>query len=97
MMKPLPKVEHPPSLADRDVLITPATPDKFRPGPHSVWTAQLSVAIIQVLFVVGSVYLKVGTKHMRRGEVFNPIVYALAREAIAGPILLLLAYVYTGA
>jgi drug/metabolite transporter (DMT)-like permease len=57
------------------------------------------VALTQLAFVIGSVYLKSNLKYVdeESGETFHPIVYAFIREAVAGPILYLLAWLHTGA
>ena len=58
----------------------------------------MAIAATQASFVVGSVFLKSSLKYVdeERGESFSPIVYALAREASAGPILLLLSWLIAG-
>lgn len=67
--------------------------------PVAVWKCQAATAATQASFVVGSVLLKSALRYVDedRGEAFSPIVYALAREACAGPILLLLAWAMAGA
>lgn len=64
-----------------------------------LWKCQAAAAATQASFVVGSVFLKSSLKYVDedKGEAFSPIVYALAREATAGPILLLLSWLIAGA
>lgn len=66
--------------------------------PPVPWKPQVAIAATQASFVVGSVFLKSSLKYVdeERGESFSPIVYALAREASAGPILLLLSWLIAG-
>lgn len=80
---------------DEPILEDPRTPKAKTPP---IWLPQISVMTIQVLFVVGSVYLKSQTRYINsaKGEVFNPIVYAFGREALSGPILWAAAYFYSG-
>lgn len=79
------------------LLISPARPPADK--PVAVWKCQAAIAATQASFVVGSVYLKGSLKYVdeAKGEAFSPIVYALAREAAAGPILLLLSWFIAGA
>lgn len=65
----------------------------------AAWKCQAAAAATQASFVVGSVILKNALKYVdeEKGEAFSPIVYALAREAVAGPILLLLSWAIAGA
>lgn len=68
------------------------------PGAVAVWKCQTALAVTQASFVVGSVILKSSLKYVdeEKGEAFSPIVYALFREACAGPILLLLSRAMAG-
>lgn len=64
-----------------------------------VLRCQLGLIITQGFFVVGAVWLKGALTMIENapGQTFNPIIYALAREASAGPILFCLSYGLTGA
>lgn len=63
-----------------------------------VWKCQSAIALTQASFVLGSVFLKSSLKYVdeEAGETFSPVVYALAREAFAGPILLVLSWIMAG-
>ena len=84
-----------PSLHSRPAPCPDAAADK----PPAPWKPQVAIAATQASFVVGSVFLKSSLKFVDedKGEAFSPIVYALAREAAAGPILLLLSWIIAGA
>lgn len=56
---------------------------------------QLAVAAVQTSFVIGSVYLK-SSFRLVQGLHFHPVIFAFAREAIAGPVLCCIAYATTG-
>ncbi|KAK9845426.1 hypothetical protein WJX81_006144 [Elliptochloris bilobata] len=56
------------------------------------WHCQVALAGTQLAFCVGSVYLKNNLRSLDHGQVFHPIIYALAREAIAAPIMCGIAY-----
>ena len=56
---------------------------------------QLAVAAVQTSFVIGSVYLK-SSFRLVQGLHFHPVIFAFVREAIAGPVLCLIAFVATG-
>lgn len=62
--------------------------------PVPAWKCQLALAITQVAFCCGSVYLKRALRAVdgTRGHHFHPIIYAFVREAIAGPIMCSLAW-----
>lgn len=66
--------------------------------PLAVWKCQVAIAVTQASFVLGSVFLKSSLKYVdeEAGEVFSPVVYALAREACAAPILLVLSWIMAG-
>jgi hypothetical protein len=68
------------------------------PPGIAIWKCQTAIALTQASFVIGSVFLKSSLKYVDedKGEAFSPIVYALAREACAGPILLLLSWIMAG-
>ncbi|KAL3162391.1 hypothetical protein ABBQ32_010066 [Trebouxia sp. C0010 RCD-2024] len=72
------------------------SPDTPRPKlpPVPAWKCQLALAITQVAFCCGSVYLKRALRAVdeTRGHHFHPIIYAFVREAIAGPIMCGLAW-----
>ena len=63
------------------------------------WHCQAALAVIQALFCIGSVYLKSCLLALDVAEArqFHPIIYALAREAVAGPIMCAIAYAQSGA
>ena len=62
--------------------------------PVKAWQCQLALALTQVSFCCGSVYLKRALRAVdgSRGQHFHPIVYAFAREAIAAPIMCSMAW-----
>lgn len=74
----------------------------FIPGRAALLTenkalqCQLAVAAVQTSFVIGSVYLK-SSFRLVQGLHFHPVIFAFAREAIAGPVLCAIAYATTGA
>ncbi len=59
---------------------------------------QITLACIQCVFVVGSVYLKSSVRLLdeTKGEDFSPIVFAFVREASAGPLLFMAAVASRG-
>lgn len=61
------------------------------------WHCQLVLALIQAAFCGGSVYLKSSLRNISAlsPDAFHPIIYALAREAIAGPIMCAIAFAQT--
>ena len=62
------------------------------------WHCQAALAVIQLLFCIGSVYLKSSLLSLSTlgAREFHPIVYAFIREAVAGPIMCLIAYAQSG-
>lgn len=68
------------------------------PAQLALWKCQTAIALTQASFVFGSVFLKSSLAYVDedKGETFSPIVYALAREGCAGPILLALSWVVAG-
>lgn len=62
---------------------------------HKALQCQLAVAAVQTSFVIGSVYLK-SSFRLVQGLHFHPVIFAFAREAIAGPVLCCIAYFTTG-
>lgn len=79
----------------------PATtprPKEAAQVPLALWKCQTAIALTQASFVFGSVFLKSSLAYVdeEKGETFSPIVYALAREGCAGPILLALSWIMAG-
>ena len=76
---------------------TPA--DAGERPPFQPWHCQVALATTQTLFVIGSVYLKRCLQLIdhSKGQAFHPLIYALSREALAGPILWALAIANRGA
>lgn len=68
------------------------------PAPLALWKCQTAIGLTQASFVFGSVFLKSSLAYVdeEKGETFSPIVYALAREGCAGPILLVLSWFMAG-
>lgn len=73
------------------------TPRKEVP-PVKPWHCQAALATIQFAFCLGSVYLKSSLRNidLSSNVQFHPIIYAFMREAVAGPIMCLIAYLQTG-
>lgn len=62
-----------------------------------VFFCQLFLALTQTAFVLGAVYFKYNLNHEDEVHRLNPVVFAFTREAIAGTIMCLLAYITTRA
>lgn len=64
--------------------------------PVKAWQCQLALALTQVSFCCGSVYLKRALRAVdgSRGQNFHPIVYAFVREAVAAPIMCSMAWAF---
>ncbi|KAL0029246.1 hypothetical protein WJX79_005217 [Trebouxia sp. C0005] len=79
----------------RPVKVLPA-PDTPRQKPPAVkaWKCQLALAITQISFCCGSVYLKRALRAVdsTRGQNFHPIIYAFTREVLAAPIMCSMAW-----
>jgi hypothetical protein len=58
------------------------------------WKCQLALAITQISFCCGSVYLKRALRAVdsTKGQNFHPIIYAFTREVIAAPIMCSMAW-----
>ena len=62
------------------------------------WHCQAALAVTQLLFCIGSVYLKSSLLSLSTlgAREFHPIVYAFVREAVAGPVMCMIAYAQSG-
>eukprot|EP00891_Asterochloris_glomerata_P006068 jgi/Astpho2/6068/fgenesh1_pg.00084_%23_57_t len=60
--------------------------------PVKHWKCQLALAATQTAFCIGSVYLKSSIRTASASRQFHPIIYAFAREAVAGPIMCSIAW-----
>ena len=62
------------------------------------WHCQVALAVTQLLFCIGSVYLKSSLLSLGAlgAREFHPIVYAFIREAVAGPVMCVIAYAQSG-
>ena len=61
------------------------------------WHCQAALAFTQFAFCLGSVYLKRSLRNINLDQSarFHPIIYAFLREAVAGPIMCLIAFLQT--
>ena len=61
------------------------------------WHCQAALAVTQFAFCLGSVYLKRSLRNINLDQSarFHPIIYAFLREAVAGPIMCLIAFLQT--
>ncbi|DBB00703.1 TPA: hypothetical protein ACH3X3_002373 [Trebouxia sp. C0006] len=65
-----------------------------KPPAVKAWKCQLALAITQISFCCGSVYLKRALRAVdsTKGQNFHPIIYAFTREVIAAPIMCSMAW-----
>ena len=77
---------------DYDVPEPDRRPGAAPPGPRqpSPWVVHGALILAQVIFGSSSVVGKLGV------EKFNPLLFALIREGVAGPLLLVMALVSDG-
>lgn len=63
-------------------------------NPQATWHCQVALAFTQVSFALGAVYYKFCLMRDENGNetALNPIVFAFARELVAGSILCVIAF-----